>query len=557
MIQAPQALINYINATTRDSRQYIRVEIIIDQSTTIDISLDEMVNGSLSLNKKAVSSNSFDIGQAYIDSAKFTVDREFIETQYPQGLAGKKVIIYYGVHDLITTGSDVEVVIFTGVVPESGVTRTKFTVDITADSMLSLLNINISSLLEGTPLEFFTYISSITGVGISARLLSWINSNTNAQYTYYITDTSVIKTYRDLAMWLGQILSGSITCNNVGELDIVLYSTDSDVFTLNPDICKSSSVNDEYIYVDSCSLQVDNEELLIVGTQEQVRTLRLTNNILLANIEDTSLRDSIVNKIYEDIHAVPTRSFSYTYNGNPLIELGDRISYNGVSTYVQSLTYGFRKTSKLEGYALDIRYSQSTMSQAVKSASSTGGKAQVNTVACLNYTNIAQQSFRFNEFSNIASVQTYLYENTQLLINVTIVARMGEMNNNLNDHLEVKQTYDNVQLPTVIKVSAANGGYRTITFNTVTPQSEIFDKHTYSLDMAYIEKVVSQSGIAGYIDVQQIEIDMLVVVGLSGSKPAIPPSMDFEDRVVLQYKLGTEDNSRILVDEDSVSTSLS
>lgn len=556
MIQASQALKNYINNTTRDSRQYVRVEIIIDQSTTIDISLDEMVNGSLSMNKKAVSSNSFDIGQAYIDMVKFTVDREYIEQQYNQGLAGKKVIVYYGVHDLITAGSDEEVKIFTGVVPSSGVSRTKFTVDITADSMLSLLNISISSLLEGTPAEFFAYISSITGVGISARLTSWLNNNVNAQYTYYITDTSVIKTYLDLAMWLGQILSGSITCNNNGELDIVLYDAEAEVYTLNPDICKSSNINDEYIYIDSCSLQVDNEEVLIVGTQENIRTLRLTNNILLANIEDTSLRDQIVNKIYEDIHAVPTRGFSYTYNGNPLIELGDRISYSGVSTFVQCLSYGFRRTSKLEGYALDIRYSQSTMSQAVKSASSTGGKAQVNTVACLNYTNIAQQHFSYNSFDNIANVSTYLYENTQLLINVTIVVRMAELSNNLADHLEIKQTYDNVQLPTVIKESAANGGYRTITFNTVTPQSEVFDKHTYSLDMAYIEDVVSQSGIAGYIDIQQMEIDMLVVVGLSGSKPAIPPSMDFEDRVVLSYKTDNN-NSNLLVDEDTVNTVLS
>ena len=54
--------------------------------------------------------------------------------------------------------------------------------------------------------------------------------------------------------------------------------------------------------------------------------------------------NEIINNIYNEMATVPLQGFSYQYNGNPLLELGDRISYKNVSTFVQCIEYGFRKT---------------------------------------------------------------------------------------------------------------------------------------------------------------------------------------------------------------------
>lgn len=534
MIQSSQALKNYINTTSRDNRQYIRAEIEIDPSTIISVSLDEMVNGSFSFNKQSVSGSYFDIGQAYIDNAHFSIDREYLEDNYSGDLARKLVRVYYGVKEL-TPGVDEEIRLYTGIVPLQGVTRTLFTVNIEIDSMLSLLDIPLDSLISGTPSELFNYMCNMVGIQMSDKLTSALNTKQNAQYTYYTTNATNIKTYLDLAMWLGQILGGSLTCNNRGELDLVTYDTSSTAYALDADIVKKSTTNDAEQLLDAVTLTIGSDEIYYVGSADNEAVLRLDQNMLISELED-SLIDTVIDNIFQDVHSLPIRGFKYDYNGNPLIELGDKISYNNTSTFVQNIVYKFRGASSLSGYGIDPRVSNSATTQAVKSASTTGGKAQVNQVAALQFNNAGSKEILYDEYSRIADINLYLYENTSLLINVTMTIKLSNESADYLDRISIKQIYDEVELPTRIAESICHQGYKQITFNCITPSTDVYDRHTYSLDAALLQNTAAHSAgdTAGTIDINQLEADLLVVVGIEG-KPAVPPVLSFEDNVKLAY----------------------
>ena len=73
--------------------------------------------------------------------------------------------------------------------------------------------------------------------------------------------------------------------------------------------------------------------------------------------------------------------------------------------------------------------------------------------------------------------------------------------------------------------------------------------------MALIQNVATHAAgsVAGVIDANQLEADILVVVGIEG-KPAVPPVLSFSDTVKLQYKDPTTIN--LAVNTDSVNTSI-
>lgn len=552
MIQSSQALKNYINSPTRDNRQYIRAEIELDPTTTLTVSLNEMVNGSFSFNKQSVSGSYFDIGQAYIDNATFSVDRQYLEDNYDGDLANKIIKVFYGVHDL-TDNQDEEIQIYTGIIPLQGVSRTLKTVAISIDSMLSLLDQPLDSLVSGTPAELLTYACNLVGLTISQRFTDILASHPNAQYTYYTTNATNIKTFLDLVMWIGQLFSGSVTCNNKGELDIVTYKTDADLLIMHPDIVKKSTTNDAEQYFDACTLKIDNTDIYYVGDATNQTVLRLDQNMLISELED-SLRDTVVDNIFSGIYEIPIRGFKYDYNGNPLLELGDRVEYKDITTYVECISYKFRGNSSISGYGIDPRISNSSSTQAVKSAATTGGgsgkAAQDNNVAALQYANAVTKNILYDKYNRVSDIYLYLYERTSLLINVTLVMELVNESTDYLDYIGIKQYYDDTELPVFIKESVSNTGYKTITFTCITPESEVYAKHKYSIDIMLKQHVATytEGDIAGRIYTNQLEADLLVVVGLSGN-PAVPPVNNYTDKVKVTFKKPTVFDIQVKEDE--------
>ncbi len=520
MLSASQEMINYINNTVRDDRQYVRVEFAttIIGEALFSVNLADMVSGSITISRRSVANENFDIGQSYIDEAKFTVDRASLQTLYPQSLIGKYCRIYYGVRNLTPNNTE-EVQIFTGIVPLGGIEKTRATIHISLDSVMSLFYKPLTSLTSGTPLALLQYACTKCGVTMSQRFINMIGDHPNSSFTFYVSENTSISTYLDLIMWVSQLLSGAVTCNNVGELDYVYYDPNAVPFVLHDDICKTSSVSEDTVFYDSCTIVVDNVETMVVGDASSVYTLQLTDNPLITKMEDGPLRTLIINCICDYIFTTPIRGFSYEYNGNPLIELGDYIQYDNINTYVQSIEYGFRKTSKLEGYTVDNRLNST--SQNVKSAAHSGGGGGTNpdTVGILHYDMPDIKEVYSGWYSPIAEEAMDLYPNTKNFIATTIVFNLNPTLLTSDGTICIRQVYDGTEQPLVAKQSVRQGDrYLTVTINTTVDSSDIYQTHTYVLEAKYIDETNTlRSGVTvGIVDAFQIDTQVIGFMAAGG-----------------------------------------
>lgn len=548
MLDVSSAMKQYVNNRVRDARQYVRIEIAVEEieGGKIILNLSDMVNGSVIIKRRSVSSTNFDIGQSYIDEAQFAVDRETLEDIYSDDLVGHIVQIIYGVHninntDIVAEQEDEEVVIFTGVIPQSGVTNTIMTTEIKLDSMLSDLCVKIEGLTSATPMGYFNWIANRTGITLATRLTDYVEHHINNQYTYYITEESKIQTYLDVAMWLSQILGGAVTANNLGELDFVIYDEEAEAYELYEGICKTSQVGSQPHFFNACSIVIDNEEIKVIGTGADTYVLQLSDNPFLVNIQDDLLRGIIIANIFNQMAPKPLQAFSYTYNGNPLLELGDKISYKGKTTFVEAIEYGFRKNSKLEGYTIDNRLT--TQSQGVRSASHSGGGGTPSSevLGVLKWVNAEQ--IVINEINNpdgveIAKEYFALYANTKAMLATTInfVAFSTGSDVNANVYLVVEQYYDNVKLPMTItkQIDIRYSRAEVISFNVVVPESDIYETHEYKLVFT-VRGNYSSLGEYAYVYVPAFNIETDIIGFMAaGGQPDFPGAYFCEDRVALK-----------------------
>ncbi|MEE3415309.1 MAG: hypothetical protein VZR53_08065 [Prevotella sp.] len=562
MLTVSSAMQEYINSPVRGGNQYVRVEVVVDEllDTRISFDLADMKNGSVSISRRAVGSNIFDIGQSYIDGAKFTVDKEVLEDKYSLDLIGKRIQVIYGVSE-INEGEDEEVVIFTGRIPQGGIVKTAMLEEISVDSMLADLTVDVQELTSATPLAFFEHIANQTGVSLSTRLVNYVTAHTNNQYTFYIAEDSTVNTYLDLAMWLSQILGCAITCNNLGELDVVVYDHTQTPFELHQDICKSSEVSESTIYFNACTITVDNVEQKIIGSASDTNVLRLTDNPLLTAFQDETLRNIIITNIFTQIQDEPIRGFSYSYNGNPLIELGDYIRYKGVNTFVQCIEYGFRKVSKLEGYTIDNRIG--TTSQSIRSAAHSGGGGGTpssETVGVLKWTNAERYFVRYNKKTIVAEEYIALYANSRALLTTTMVFSMYSLPEGVDSlTLVIHQYFDNVELPMrILQTVRKDDTFVTVSFNAVVPESDIYETHQYRLEAEFWQDssgTITTGTYIGWLDPYNVETDIIGFMA-AGGQPTFVGTYFCEDRVALNTSVEDVDVNTVGEIADTVNVSI-
>ena len=89
MINASNSLYNYFNKNIREEGQEIEIKIS-KSGKTYTITDDDLVASSVKIIKKSVSGASFDIGECYVDSATFTINKNI--NNY-KSLTGAKVTI--------------------------------------------------------------------------------------------------------------------------------------------------------------------------------------------------------------------------------------------------------------------------------------------------------------------------------------------------------------------------------------------------------------------------------------------------------------------------------
>ena len=346
MINVTQSFLDTVYNTSR----YVKIRGTLKSSNgaTTTLNEDDFVSGSISRVSKAVGGNNFRIGDTHIDYLEFSLG---IRDNTFSTLIGSTVVLEYGLE--VTEGTYEWCKIGTFIINPSGVVRKNKTIQVTADSMLSKADKSIPGISHGKPYDLAKWACSSCGLKLATsrdEFHKFVNSN----ISIVMPDPNVydgIKTFRDLLMWIASMTCTFITCNADGKVVFKPY-TGVPVWTINPDTVSSKEFADYTMDITNVTMNIEDKYYNLDENASQDNTLDLDENPLFINYVADSLRIESLTAIRDELSKVKFVPFKIEYNGNPAIEAGDWVTYNGKNYLVTSSVFKYKGKSTLQGVGL-------------------------------------------------------------------------------------------------------------------------------------------------------------------------------------------------------------
>ena len=478
MIKISDALNKYLTSTTRLEGQYVRAVITTKSGVVYNISDEDLSSGSVKLNRKSVSGSSFDLGECYINDITITLlDKS---GKYTESLDNAILDVYFGVvNDSLKLNEEIQIGKF--IIPVDTTVRKIASIQISGDSILYKFDVSTNSVAtSGSLYSLVTWCCTMCGVEFALTEDEFLSLSANTGYTYYITSESSISTYRDIIMYVSQIIGGFATDTNDGKLTFKTYKATNDIFNINNDTIASSRLGDSSYSIDGISMPFNGKTIYINGDSSSDYLLELESNPLLDSLTEDVVT-SLLNNIWNQIKDIQFRSFTFEYNGNPALECGDLLNNDvrGVTSFITSLTWVYHGKSSVVGAFLDKR--TNTQSQSVKKASTTGGGGSTsNELNILRYINTEDYSLTGTE-EKVVQMYFTLPANVSPLLTFTMIC-----NNKLTGLVSLKIMYDNAEL--LLKPKYQNAlGYHTLSFSKSLDATDSEMLHSLAIYATFIE----------------------------------------------------------------------
>lgn len=478
MVKISDALNKYLTSTTRLEGQYVRAVITTKSGVVYNISDEDLSSGSVKLNRKSVSGSSFDLGECYINDITITLlDKD---GKYTESLDNATLDVYFGVvNDSLKLNEEIQIGKF--IIPVDTTVRKISSIQISGDSILYRFDVSTNSVAtSGSLYSLVTWCCTMCGVEFALTEDEFISLSANTGYTYYITSESSISTYRDIIMYVSQIIGGFATDTNDGKLTFKTYKATNDIFNINNDTIASSRLGDSSYSIDGISMPFNGKTIYINGDSSSDYLLELESNPLLDSLTEDVVT-SLLNNIWNQIKDIQFRSFTFEYNGNPALECGDLLNNDvrGVTSFITSLTWVYHGKSSVVGAFLDKR--TNTQSQSIKKASTTGGGGSTsNELNILRYINTEDYSLTGKE-EKVVQMYFTLPANVSPLFTFTMIC-----SNKLTGLVSLKIMYDNAEL--LLKPKYQNAlGYHTLSFSKSLDAKDSDMLHSLAIYATFIE----------------------------------------------------------------------
>lgn len=457
MISISDALMEYLSKTTREEGQYVRAEIRTSTGVLYSISDDDLSGGTVKVSKKSVSGNCFSIGECYINEMSMTVIDK--ENRFKEPLDGGRLTLYFGVKNA-TIGLNEEIKVGTYVIPTDTTVRKIASTQIYGDSLLSTLDLPTNNVVtNGTPYDLISWCSDMTGVELAQTKEEFNSLSENTKFTFSIEENSAIETYRDVVMYVSQIIGGFATDTNDGKLIFKNYVKNANVFKINNDTIATSSLGDTKYNLDGISIEFNGDTVYGYGDENSEYVLELDSNPLFEKIEEDLVK-VILENIYNQLGDIDFRSFNFQYNGNPALECGDKMlnEVREVSSYITSLDWTYHSKSTITGATLDNR--TKTKNQGVKKASSTGGGggSTSNELSILRYIN-AQEYKLSAQDTNVCQMYFIIPGGVSPFFSFVMTTKAEK-----KGIISARIIYDNVEMVLKPKIMHT-GGFSTMSFS--------------------------------------------------------------------------------------------
>ena len=353
MIGASEGLYNYFNQNIREEGQEIEIKITKGEKV-YTITDDDLVASSVKITKKSVSGASFDIGECYVDSATFTINKNI--NNY-KSLTGAKVTIRIKVNNTDLNLSET-VLLGTFRILQDGIKRTNTLLQVTADSYISKFDKSRKrATFTGDLYDLVMDSCNKCKVTFGMTENEFRALSQNVAKTYEIKKDSSLKTHRDVIMYVAQLIGGFATTMPAGALIFKNYTSNNDVCNINDNVIVNYSIGDEVYNLSGLGMSVKENDVYLYREGEDDDSpyfLNLDTNPIMENCTDAEIT-SIVDNIWSKLIDLNLNNFSFEFNGNPFIEVGDIISIpeRSLETYVASCEWTYHGKEKISCVSVD------------------------------------------------------------------------------------------------------------------------------------------------------------------------------------------------------------
>lgn len=353
MIGASEKLYNYFNQNIREEGQEIEIKITKGEKV-YTITDDDLVASSVKITKKSVSGASFDIGECYVDSATFTINKNI--NNY-KSLTGAKVTIRIKVNNTDLNISE-SVLLGTFRILQDGIKRTNTLLQVTADSYISKFDKSRKrATFTGDLYDLVKDSCNKCKVTFGITENEFRALSPNVAKTYEIKKDSSLKTHRDVIMYVAQLIGGFATTTPSGALIFKNYTSNNDVCNVNDNVIVNYSIGDEVYNLSGLGMSVKENDVYLYREGEDDDSpyfLNLDTNPIMENCTDSEIT-SIVDNIWSKLIDLNLNNFSFEFNGNPFIEVGDIISIpeRSLETYVASCEWTYHGKEKISCVSVD------------------------------------------------------------------------------------------------------------------------------------------------------------------------------------------------------------
>lgn len=351
---------------------------------------NDFVAGSISRVSKAVADSNFQIGDVYIDQLSFTLGIR--DNTFPN-LIGSDVTLEVGIevseyiYEWCSLGKFV--------IQPDGVVRQTNTISVTAYSMISKTDKNITEITGGTPYDLALWACTKCGVELATTKDEFnLFANSNVVVTLpNQNDHAGIKTYRDLLMWVANLTCTFVTCGVDGKIKFKPYFG-TPVWELNPDKIKNKQFSDYAMNIQNVTMTIGENIYNLDEEAPDENTLELDSNPLLVNYVADGLRLGVLNAIKDELSKVQFTPFKFELGGNPALEVGDWVTYQGSSYLITSSTFKHKGLCTIQGVGIKIGSTK-------KQGTSIRGNTTVSGGSSVQYSTIRYTNIDNIEISNI------------------------------------------------------------------------------------------------------------------------------------------------------------
>lgn len=366
MINVTQAFLEEVYKTSR----YVQIRGSLTKNGLVtSLSSDDFISGSISRVSKAVGSSNFRIGDTHIDYIEFSLgirDNDF------SNIVGSTVVLEFG---LEVSENVIEwCKLGTFIINQSGVKRKTKTIGITADSMLSKADKQLTGISSGTAFDLANWCCSNCGLEL-ATTAEEFSKFANSDIVLSMPDINVydgIKTNRDLLMWIANATCTFVTCDVEGRVVFKPYTSEP-VWGINTDTIASKEFGDYTVNITNVTMNIQDKSYNLDSEASVDNTLVLDENPLFINYVADSLRENALSAIRDKLSLMQFVPFKIEFNGNPALEVGDWVTYKGSKYLITSSIFKFKGKSTIQGVGLKQGNTKKQSSTSRGSGGSGGG----------------------------------------------------------------------------------------------------------------------------------------------------------------------------------------